>query len=277
MKWIEHFEDLHPHYRYAVCDVWGVIHNGREAFPAASRALSAFQAAGGVVALLTNAPRPAADVKRQLQMFGVADSAYTLVITSGMATQALLAQYAATGACYVIGPDRDNGLYVGLDIAFADLDDAQFISCTGLFHDESETPEDYRALLTDAAVRGLPMICANPDKVVHRGTQLIPCAGALGDLYEQIGGKVLYGGKPYAPIYDLALKALADHTGQPIDRKQVLAIGDGPETDVLGAMNNRLDCLYIAGGLLEAEDAPAAEAGLLKYNVQARWGMAKLA
>jgi ribonucleotide monophosphatase NagD (HAD superfamily) len=104
------------------------------------------------------------------------------------------------------------------------------ISCTGLVDDERETAEDYRARLEVAASRGLPMICANPDRVVQRGDKLIPCAGALADVYETLGGTVIMAGKPHAPIYALALAEAERRLGRPVDRARVLAIGDGVPT-----------------------------------------------
>jgi ribonucleotide monophosphatase NagD (HAD superfamily) len=88
------------------------------------------------------------------------------------------------------------------------------------------------------------MICANPDKMVRRGDIIVPCAGALADVYEELGGEVLMAGKPFAPIYDAALEL----AGSP-DKKKVLAIGDGPETDIKGAAANDLSCLFITGGI----------------------------
>ena len=98
------------------------------------------------------------------------------------------------------------------------------------------------------AARGLPMICANPDIVIHRGDTLIYCAGALAHRYEELGGSVVYAGKPYAPIYDRAL-ALAEARGAPIERRRVLAIGDGMKTDMVGATRAGLDALFVTGGI----------------------------
>jgi HAD superfamily hydrolase (TIGR01459 family) len=235
-------------YDVLLCDVWGVIHNGRESFPAACAALERFAASRGPVVLISNAPRPSSDVHAQLDALGVSRHAWTAFVSSGDATRALLAAR-APGPAWAIGPDRDWRLYEGLGLEFTGPDAAAFISCTGPVDDDRETPEDYRERLAACAARGLEMICANPDKVVQRGDKLIYCGGALADLYAALGGPVLMAGKPFAPIYDLALAEAAKRLGAPVDRARVLCIGDGVATDVLGAMDQKLDCIFIAAGI----------------------------
>jgi HAD superfamily hydrolase (TIGR01459 family) len=261
-------------YDVLLCDVWGVIHNGRESFPAACDALSVFQAERGPVILISNAPRPAAAVIPQLRMLGVPDAAWSGFVTSGDATRALLVQH-APGPVWRIGPERDAPLYEGLDLEFADLDGAKVICCTGPFDDTTETPEDYSERLTAAAARKLPFICANPDRVVQRGDSLIYCAGALADLYAELGGEVLMAGKPYAATYERALLEAEQIKGEPVDRARVLCVGDGIATDVLGANNQHLDCLYIAGGIHAGEGAAAREL-LERAGAHARWCLAGL-
>src|SRR5580698_584530 len=239
-------------YDALLCDVWGVVHNGRERFAEACAALSRFRAERGPVILISNAPRPAADVLPQLDALGVPRAAFTAMVTSGDATRALLAER-APGPAWAIGPDRDAPLYEGLDLTFSGPEDAVFISCTGPTDDTVETPEDYRERLTLCASRGLTMICANPDRVVQRGDQLIYCGGALADLYAGLDGPVVVAGKPYAPIYALSLTDAAAHLGRPLERGRVLCIGDGVATDLGGAANQGLDALFIAHGVHAAE------------------------
>ena len=141
---------------------------------------------------------------------------------------------------------RSEGL--GLETV-STAEDAAFISVTGPFDDTSETPEDYRDRLATGVARDLELICANPDRVVQRGDQLIYCGGALADLYESLGGRVTMAGKPFGPIYDLALKEGERLLGRPVDRSRVLCIGDGVVTDVMGANRQALDCLFIAQGI----------------------------
>ena len=234
-------------YDVLLCDVWGVIHNGRESFPDACAALERFGAEQGPVVLISNSPRPAHDVALQLDSLNVPRGAWSAFVTSGDATRVLLKER-APGPAWRIGPERDNVLYEGLGLEFTDgPEDAAFIACTGPVNDDWETPEDYRAALTLAAGRGLTMICANPDKVVHRGERLVFCGGALADLYEALGGEVVMAGKPHRPIYDLCLEEAERLLGRADIR--ALCIGDGLPTDVKGAQAQGLDCLFVAGGI----------------------------
>ena len=236
-------------YDILLCDVWGVIHNGRESWPAACDALTRFKRDHGQVVLISNSPRPAPGMIVQMDGLGVPRSSWGAVVTSGDATRMELARR-APGPAWIIGPDRDAPLYDGLGLTAAQgAEDAAFISVTGMIDDEVETPEDYRDRLSAGAARGLEMICANPDRVVQRGDRLIYCGGSLADLYESLGGRVTMAGKPFSPIYDLALKEAADLLGRPVDRSRVLCIGDGVVTDVLGANKQGLDCLFIAQGI----------------------------
>jgi HAD superfamily hydrolase (TIGR01459 family) len=236
-------------YDILLCDVWGVIHNGRESWPDACEALSRFNREAGHVVLISNSPRPSHDVVAQLDRLGVPRDSWRAFVTSGDATRAELAKR-APGPAWIIGPDRDWPLYdgLGLDLATG-AQDAAFISVTGPVDDEIETPEDYRERLAAGAARDLELICANPDRVVQRGDKLIYCGGALADLYESLGGRVTMAGKPFGPIYDLALKEAAALLGRTVDRSRVLCIGDGVVTDVLGANKQGLDCLFIAQGI----------------------------
>ena len=230
-------------YDAILCDVWGVVHNGRESWSRASEALTRFSETRGPVVLISNAPRPSAAVVPQLDELGVPRTAWAHFVTSGDATRIALAER-APGPAWMIGPERDRPLLEGLDLDLAGPDEAAFICCTGLVNDEVETPDDYAARLADPARRGLEMICANPDRIVQKGDRLIYCAGALADLYERLGGTVIMAGKPYRPIYDLALRHASG-----VDRSRVLAIGDALATDVKGASSQDLDCLFVAGGI----------------------------
>jgi HAD superfamily hydrolase (TIGR01459 family) len=269
-------------YDALLCDVWGVIHNGREAFPAPCEALARFRRERGPVVLISNSPRPLGGFVDQLRSLGVPDEAWSEVVTSGEATRALLAGR-APGPAWALGPARDAPLYEGLDLELTEtIDGARFISCTGLFDDDIETPEDYRARFQLGVARGLDMVCANPDKVVRRGDQLIWCSGALADLYEAMGGKVVMAGKPHAAIYDLARRKAMEAQGQPLDR--ILAIGDGIPTDVKGANDQGLDCLFIADGIHAADllgpdgrlDAGRTEAMLAREGRHAAYVMGEL-
>ena len=245
-KALSGLSDIAADYDVLLCDVWGVIHNGRERFPDACAALERFAAERGPVILISNSPRPSSDVALQLDQLMVPRAAWTTFVTSGDATRELL-KARAPGPAWRIGPERDNVLYEGLGLEFSGPGDAAFIACTGPVNDDWETPEDYRASLSAAAARGLTMICANPDRMVHRGERLVYCGGALADLYEALGGEVVMAGKPYRPIYDLSLADAVRLLGRPDAR--ALCIGDGLPTDVKGAQDFGLDCLFVAGGL----------------------------
>ena len=236
-------------YDILLCDVWGVIHNGRESWPDAFGALTRFNQEGGHVVLISNSPRPAHDVIAQLDGLGVPRDSWKAFVTSGDATRMEL-QRRAPGPVWIVGPERDAPLYAGLDLQRADsVADAAFISVTGPVDDTVETPEDYRERLAAGVARDLELICANPDRVVQRGDQIIYCGGALADVYEDLGGRVVMAGKPFGPIYELALKEAEALLGRSVDRSRVLCIGDGVVTDVLGANAQGLDCLFVAQGI----------------------------
>ncbi|MEX6508347.1 TIGR01459 family HAD-type hydrolase [Jiella sp. M17.18] len=262
-------------YAAIFCDIWGVVHNGEKKHPAAERALTAARARGVTVVLLTNSPRPASGVIAQLAGFGLSGEAYDAVVTSGDATRALIAE--AGGPIFHIGPERDLDLFDGLAVERTDaLDNASAAVATGLYHDEEESPEDYRDLLARMKARDIPMICANPDIVVHRGERLIWCAGALARDYAAAGGTVELAGKPHPPIYRQAMKAGAVEPGAAI-----LAIGDGLMTDVKGANDFGCDTLLITHGIHGAEfgSAPAADVVsrvLSEKGLSARYFMAAL-
>jgi HAD superfamily hydrolase (TIGR01459 family) len=247
--------------RYLVwlCDVWGVVHNGVEANPQACDALERHRARGGIVVLITNAPRPSRVIYTQLDSLHVSRKAYDTVVSSGDVTLELLAD--TPGKVFHLGPSRDLGLVEDTRAAFSGVEDARTVLCTGLLDDTSETPQDYVDLFREMRARGVTMICANPDKVVRRGDSLIPCAGALAELYESMGGETVMAGKPYAPIYELALERASGIAGRAIGRGEVVAIGDGLSTDAEGARRNGLDLLFIVDGIHEAELAHMGHEG----------------
>lgn len=239
--------DLSAAYAAILCDVWGVVHNGEWHFPAAAAALAAARAAKLPVVLITNSPRRSADVVAQMNAIGVPQTAYDRVVTSGDVTRDLIAE--GPRKIFHIGADRDFTLYEGLDVDLVEEFEASGVVCTGLFDDEVEKPEDYAELLRRLRARNLPFICANPDIMVERGERMIWCAGALARDYAQFGGRTLIAGKPYAPVYDVAMREVAHLLGHPVERSQVLAIGDGMMTDIKGAADNGFDVLYVSGGI----------------------------
>ncbi|GJL91424.1 TIGR01459 family HAD-type hydrolase [Hyphococcus sp.] len=267
---INSIEALAARYDALLCDAWGVIHDGVTLFPGVSGALTRFRETRGPVVILTNAPRPSFVIPPQLDRIGLPRSAYDCVVTSGDATRAAIEARLPSPA-YKLGPSKDDPLFDGMAIEFVPLEEAGFIICTGMEDDRHETPDAYRDFLTRAAKRKLPMVCANPDIVVNWGGRMIWCAGALAEIYESLGGGVTYGGKPHAPIYDLALTRIEEIRG-PTDRKRILAVGDGLRTDILGANTQNIDVLMIAGdgGVHEGgRDAAAVAAQMEKAGVYA--------
>ena len=234
-----------------ICDVWGVVHDGARHHPAAADALFRFKEKHGPVVLLTNAPRVPAEVAAQCASYGLPPDCYDAIVSSGGATRDELARRSAAGtlSLYYIGPDRDLPMIQGLDIRRTDIADAEVALCIGLVDDMNETVADYAGILQEMKARGLVMLCANPDLVVHRGPRLLYCAGSLAQAYEQLGGEVIYYGKPHLPVYKAALAA----AGAP---KKPLAVGDGLVTDIRGANAAGLDVLFIADGVHGEDVAP---------------------
>ena len=245
-------------YQALLCDLWGVVHNGVSAFDEAAEALSRFRQGGGRVLLISNAPRPSMTVAAQLATIGVAREAWDAILTSGDLTRDGLRR-GRYGRIHHLGPARDKPLMEGLPPTVSERD-AESVLCTGLLDDARERPEDYAPLLRRLHARRLPMLCANPDKIVQRGESLIPCAGALADLYQAMGGAVVFFGKPHSGIYDRAMEILL-RLGVS-DKRRILAIGDGLQTDMLGASAYGLDRLFIGGGVAAASlpDLPTEEA-----------------
>jgi HAD superfamily hydrolase (TIGR01459 family) len=249
----DHFATLAPHYDAVLSDVWGVIHNGVASFPAACDALIRFRQQGGSVVLISNAPRPGQQVIRLLDHLHVPRDCFDGIMTSGDVTRAIVEKRAGERV-FLIGPERDHTIFTGLDAPFSSAEDAAYVVCTGLFDDEVETPDDYAPLLRQLRERNLFMVCANPDVVVERGDRLIYCAGALADAYKELGGEVYYAGKPHRPLYDLALAETARarearSLAAEVPLARVLAIGDSVRTDVKGAHDLGVDCLFVTAGI----------------------------
>lgn len=258
---IANLAEISDAYDAVFCDLWGCLHNGVAPFPAAVAALQAFRAKGGRVILLTNAPRPKTSIIAQLDAMGVPRDVWDDVVTSGDAAQYAMLTGAVGHRVHFIGAPKDEAFFT--DFA-ADLQavaaanppvqrvatkDAEGLVVTGLADDLTETPEDYRATLLLAKTLDLPMLCANPDIIVHMGDKLLYCAGALAKLYEEMGGRALYFGKPHPPIYDLARRRLQALGGA--EDARILCIGDGIHTDVQGAIGEGLDALFVTSGIAQ--------------------------
>lgn len=260
-------DEISGRYDAVFCDLWGCLHDGVNVFPEAVAALQRFRKSGGKVILLTNSPRPRDQVALQLDQLGAPRDCWDDIATSGDSAQTAMMAGAVGRRVWHLGPERDLAFFTDLPanlgsatpVQRVSFDEAEGIVCTGLFDDETEAPEDYRARFLLAKTRGLKLLCANPDIIVDRGEQRIFCAGALAALYDEMGGQSLYFGKPHPPIYDLARRRLAALDTVPDDR--ILAIGDGPGTDVKGAIGEDLDCLFVSGGLAAEQTGTSNDGG----------------
>ena len=249
---IPHFSTLAPGYDALMCDVWGVVHNGVTAFPEACDALKRARQAGAVVVFITNAPRPDTVVARQLEAFHVPRDTYDAIVSSGNVTRGEIEKRPGQ-SLFHMGPQRDVEIFTGLDVHLAPLERADYVVCSGLDDDDTETPDDYRARLSIMLARKLPMVCGNPDVVVERGDKLVYCAGSVADLYASMGGEVIYAGKPYRPIYEMALAKAQAAAGRNLAAKRVLAIGDSVRTDLTGAHAFGVDFLFVTSGIHAGE------------------------
>jgi HAD superfamily hydrolase (TIGR01459 family) len=254
---ITQFSSIAGDYDVVLSDVWGVLHNGLVAFPHACDALMRLRARGGIVVLITNAPRPSEAVSRQLERLHVPRETYDAIVSSGDVTRSVIEKRCGQ-TFYHLGPERDRSIFNGLDAHFAPLETADYVVCSGLEDDEAETPEDYRARLEFMLARKLFMVCGNPDVVVERGSTLVYCAGAIADLYASMGGEVLYAGKPYRPIYEMALTKAELARGRKIPLNRLLAVGDSVRTDLKGASAFGVDFLFVTSGI-HAEELGSRE------------------
>jgi HAD superfamily hydrolase (TIGR01459 family) len=252
LRFVERLRDIVNGVEVILSDIWGVVHNGLESFPEACEALHTCRPRGATVILITNAPRPADSVQRQLRKLGVADETYDAIVSSGDLTRNFVADHPGK-KIFWIGPERDSSIHRGLDAVMAPLEQADYIVCTGLFDDETESAEDYRAMMLQAREHKLPLICANPDIVVERGDRLIYCAGAIAELYRELGGESIFYGKPHRPIYERAMALAAERRGQTTPLDRVLAIGDSVRTDLTGAHGFGIDCLFLTRGIHSEE------------------------
>ncbi|MDU8943367.1 TIGR01459 family HAD-type hydrolase [Ovoidimarina sediminis] len=256
--------EVSDRYDALFCDLWGCLHNGVRAHPEAVAALQAFRARGGKVVLLTNAPRPRADVARQVAKLGVPDDAWDTIATSGDSARLAMFKCVVGTRVYHIGEQRDLTFFEPIHliedcptIERVPLPEAEGIVCTGPF-DALADPAVNRPDFLYAKQKGLKLLCANPDIVVDRGDTREWCAGALAALYSEMGGESLYFGKPYPPVYDLARRRLAE-LGQSVADARILAVGDGIHTDIKGALGEDIDSLFVTGGLAAAETKTATD------------------
>lgn len=252
MQALDGLSEIAPLYDVVLSDIWGVVHNGIAAHPTAVEALVNYRRGGGRVVLISNAPRPSGPIIEMMDGFGVSHEAYDDVVTSGDATRVILEGYRGKTVHYVGPPKENDSLFEGLDITIGPAENARAVVVTDLDTDD-DTPDMYNDRITLWLSRNLPLIAANPDRVVEHGDRLIYCGGALADLYEARGGMIVMVGKPYKPIYAEALRLAEKAAGHAVDRSRILAIGDSVRTDAIGAAGAGLDLLFITGSIHAAE------------------------
>jgi len=239
---------LPQRYRLILCDIWGVVHDGFHLYPGAAERLRQFRREGRFVVLLTNAPRTTAAIEEDLMRIGLPSDAWDGIATGGQAGIDALTPCAAPVG--FLGTEEDREVLLGAGLAIAANDEFTELACTGLPHPRGK-PDDYLALMKALAPRDVRMHCLNPDRTVIHGGVVEYCAGALAERYIELGGRVEFYGKPHPAIYEHAL-ALAGNP--PAD--QVLAIGDGLQTDILGAARMGFDAVFVTGGIHAGEPFP---------------------
>ena len=250
---IDSFDEIAERYDAMLCDLWGCYHNGIAPYPEAVAALRRYRARGGIVILLTNAPRPAASVRGFLDRIGAPGDTHDAIMSSGEACQRALVHGTYGRRFHYVGPERDLHMLGDVGLADTPLEEADAILCTGLVDDAAETPEDYDTRIAEWRALGLPLICANPDIVVDRGHERLWCAGAIAERYAAAGGEVVWFGKPHAPTYAETFALLREVAGRDIPRERIVGVGDGIHTDVKGALEQGLGAVFVTGGLAAAE------------------------
>ena len=258
MTIINALSEISDQYGALFVDLWGCVHDGVTAYPDAVAALRQYRENGGKVVLLTNAPRHRASVEVQLKQMNVPDDCWDTIASSGDSARAAMFRGAVGEKVWFMGPDSDLTFFDPISIVKnpvkiqqVPLDQAEGIVCIGPF-DPFADPDVNRPEFLYAKNKGLKLLCANPDIVVDRGGVREWCAGALARLYTEMGGESLYFGKPTPQIYDLARQRLAA-LGVSIPDDRILCIGDGIKTDILGAIGEDMDTLFITGGLAANE------------------------
>jgi HAD superfamily hydrolase (TIGR01459 family) len=241
-------DELPDRYRLILCDIWGVVHDGFRLYAGAADRLRQFRQEGRTVVLITNAPRTSQAIEEQLARIGLPRDAWEGISTGGQAGIDVLKSFGRPVG--FLGTEADRRILLDAGVAIAPNDDSCDLACTGLPTPRG-TPDEYLPVLKGFADRGVRMHCLNPDRVVIHGGVVEYCAGALADRYVELGGRVEYYGKPYPAIYRHALSTAGN---PPADA--VLAIGDGLQTDILGAARMGFDAVFVTGGIHAGEPFP---------------------
>ena len=253
---IKTFSEISDKYTAVICDLWGCLHNGVESFPEALRALEDFKASNGKVVLVTNAPRPIANVEHQIASLGIKETHYDMLLTSGELTSNYIDKISENQlSIFHIGGKRHHSIYKDMihekkiSIEVENIAHSDLIVCTEPFNPSKDQLSDYDNTLKAGIDKDLTLLCANPDLVVDVGDKREMCAGSLALMYKEMGGNVIYFGKPHKNIYQEVYSFLNKVCESKV--KSILCIGDGLTTDIRGANNEKLDSLLVVGGLLK--------------------------
>ncbi len=244
--------EISNNYSLILCDIWGVVHNGNNLFPEAINSLSSYLETGGDICLITNAPRKSDIIRDYLLNMGVRDDVCRNIVSSGDCSYSWLASI-KDNSVFHIGPEKDNSLFLGLDLKKVNEFDCLECICTGFFDEYTESIDDYQKILETLLKRGIALHCANPDLYVNKGNIQLPCAGLIAQSYSRMGGEVVYFGKPHSYIYELALERARASKHDNLSKKNILAIGDGLNTDIAGASNFGIDSFFIINGVHQRE------------------------
>ena len=255
---IASFSEISDKYNAVICDLWGCLHNGVESFPEALKALEKFKSSNGKIVLVTNAPRPIANVEYQIAKLGIKETHYDMLLTSGELTSNYINNISGNQlSIFHIGGKRHHSIYKDMihekkiSIEMDNITHADLIVCTEPFNPSRDQLSDYESMLKAGIDKELTLLCANPDFVVDVGETREMCAGSVASMYEQMGGKVIYFGKPHNKIYQEVYSFL-NKVGK-ARSESILCIGDGLNTDIKGANKEKLDSLLVVGGLLKTK------------------------
>ena len=258
MKKLNHLAEIYKNYDTYIIDLWGVMHNGVRLNPKAIEVVKNLIKNKKKVIFLSNAPRPSKEVKKFLQELKMEDKYLQNIMTSGEAAMITLKKNIYGKYFYHLGPERDNAVFSKIKENKTSLEECNFILCTGLFDNQEGGLKYYKDLLKKHTSKKL--ICTNPDLTVHRGDVEEYCAGSIAKIFESLGGKTVYFGKPYKEIYKMCFS----------EKEKVIAIGDNLNTDIKGANTMKIDSVFISEGVHRSEFKEERELSDLsnKYEVK---------
>ncbi|MDA7606775.1 TIGR01459 family HAD-type hydrolase [Pelagibacteraceae bacterium] len=258
MKKLNHLSEIYENYDTYIIDLWGVIHNGVILHRKAIEAVENLIQRKKKVIFLTNAPRPCEEVKKFLRNLKINEELLENVVSSGEAAMQSLKEKKYGEFFFHLGPEKDDSIFFNIKEKRTSIEKCNFILCTGVLDTHEEDIDYYKNLLKNYISKKL--ICTNPDLIVHRGNIVEYCAGTIAQVFETLGGQVIYFGKPYKEIYNMCFSA----------NEKVIAIGDNLNTDIRGANNMNIDSIFISNGVHRSEFKQESELSYLseKYRIK---------